>query len=295
MTVNADWEGLLLTDKPEGPTSHDIVSLVRRSTGQRRIGHSGTLDPMASGLLPLMLGRATRLVRFLFHSPKDYTGSLQLGLRSDSDDITGGITRRHDGPLPDPDAVKSAAAGLVGRLMQLPPAISARKVGGERLYKLARRGVEVRPAATEVEVELFELEAAGQPGLYRFEARVSGGTYIRSMVRDLGETLGCGGVLASLRRTAIGPMRPTTDPALDPEALRDALVPLEAIPLALSDFRLDEEQDARSFSQGGRPAVPRATGAAGLCRVLSPAGMLLGVGELLEGQLRPKVVLPPAP
>jgi tRNA pseudouridine55 synthase len=291
--LSADWEGLLLVDKPEGPTSHDIVALVRRATGQRRVGHAGTLDPMASGLLPLVLGRATRLVRFLPHSPKEYRGTLRLGLTSDSDDITGEITERHEGPLPEEAAVVQAASEFVGRGLQVPPNVSARKVQGQRLYKLARSGVKVNAAATEVEIEQFALKAEDSAGLYSFVAVVSGGTYIRSLARDLGAKLGSGGVLASLRRTAIGPMKP--DPGLDfePQALREALIPLERMPLALPALQLASAEEAGRFSSGMLVAPGPEAVSTGFCAVLSPGGLLLGVAEMREGALQPRVVLPP--
>ena len=139
--MRPDLDGLLLIDKPEGPTSHDIVARARARTGQPRIGHTGTLDPMASGLLVLALGRATRLIRYLPGTPKLYTGSLRLGLTTSSDDITGQVLERFEGPFPAPDRVREAAAGFVGRSHQVPPRVSARKVGGERLYRMARRGI----------------------------------------------------------------------------------------------------------------------------------------------------------
>jgi tRNA pseudouridine55 synthase len=284
---------LLLVDKPEGPTSHDIVSLVRRTTGQRRIGHAGTLDPMASGLLPLVLGRATRLVRFLPHSPKDYRGTLRLGMTTSSDDITGEQLTRHEGSLPETAAVIGAAAGFIGDGLQVPPAISARKVEGRRLYQLARRGISVRAKATAVKIDRFELRRSDSDDLYSFEARVSGGTYIRALVRDLGAKLGCGAVLSSLRRTAIGTMRPGPKSELEPEELRKALIPLERMPLELPLLRLTSVEETRRFTQGGRLDAPPEALSSGFCGVLSASGALLGVAELQEGTLQPKVVLPP--
>ncbi len=172
-----EWNGLLLLDKPEGPTSHDIVYRVRRATGQRRIGHGGTLDPMATGLLPLVLGRATRLVQYLPHSPKVYRGNIRLGLTTTTDDITGETLTSTDGPLPGPDAVIDAAGALTGRLDQRAPSVSAKQVGGRRLYRLAREGKTVEAPTSVVEVERFELAPTDRPEIYAFEAEVSAGTY----------------------------------------------------------------------------------------------------------------------
>jgi tRNA pseudouridine55 synthase len=287
------WEGLLLADKPQGPTSHDIVARVRSATGQRRIGHAGTLDPMASGLLPLVLGRATRLVRFLPHSPKEYRGELRLGLTTHSDDITGEVLTRHDGPLPESAAVLRAAEGLVGKLMQVPPAVSARKVGGERSYRLARRGIAVEARAAEVEVDRFDLAPTASPELYEFEAVVSAGTYIRALVRDLGETLGCGGTLASLRRTRIGPLEPAPGLTFDRESLRKALIPLEGMELVPERWPLEREEDAARFLQGGAVSAGPDGPDGELFTVLAPNGLLLGIAEMKRGSLHPRVVLPP--
>lgn len=297
--MSGSWEGLLLADKPEGPTSHDIVAHVRKATGQRRIGHAGTLDPMASGLLPLVLGRATRLVRFLPQSPKEYVGLLRLGLTTRTDDVTGEVLSRHEGPLPSPAEVLRAARSFRGRLLQEPPAVSARKVGGERLYLLSRRGLDVRAKPAEIEVLTFDLQPGEDPGTFRFVARVSPGTYIRALARDLGRALGCGGTLAALRRTAVGPMAP--DPRLAPEAggavraesLRAALIPLERLPLTPPAVRLEDEAEAGRFLHGGNVPAPPGAPEKGLAAVFSPAGALLGIAEIAKAVLGPKVVLPP--
>jgi len=295
----AGWEGLLLIDKPSGPTSHDVVDRVRKATGQRRVGHAGTLDPLASGLLPLVLGRATRLVRFLPRSPKCYEGSLRLGLSTTTDDITGEVREKHVGSLPDSERVLVQAASLVGEQLQVPPAVSARKVGGRRLYRLARAGVRVEAAPSRVHVFAFEVESTAEAATYIFRARVSGGTYIRAMVRDLGAALGCGGVLLSLRRTAIGPMAPPPGLRLDPKAppeaglLKQHLLPLEAMPLEPPAVRLSSPADAQRFAAG--VALPTSSGAAeeGYRRVIDPEGRLLGVAQSSGGLLQPRVVLPP--
>jgi tRNA pseudouridine55 synthase len=291
-------DGLLLLDKPEGPTSHDMVARVRRATRQRRVGHAGTLDPLASGLLPLVLGRATRLVRFLPQSPKRYHGTLRLGLATATDDVTGEVIARHDGPLPAAERVIEAARAFRGHLMQRPPAFSARKVDGQRLYRLARRGVEVEAPEKPAEVSCFDLRPAERAGDFCFVAEVSAGTYIRSLARDLGRELGCGGTLVELRRVAIGPLSvedalgPDVLETPDPTALREALIPLDRMPLTPPAVRLTGPEEARGFSAGVAVAAG-IEGPEGLCRVLAPDGRLLGIAEAGEGRLQPRVVLPP--
>jgi tRNA pseudouridine55 synthase len=292
------WEGLLLVDKPQGPTSHDIVDRVRKATGQRRVGHAGTLDPMATGLLPLVLGRATRLVRFLPHAPKEYRGSLRLGLTTSTDDVTGEVLTRPESPLPAAGQVREAAAAFLGRSMQVPPVVSARKVGGERMYRLARKGVEVSAKPAQVEILRFELAATERGDTYDFVAEVSAGTYVRSLARDLGAALGCGATLAALRRTAIGPLRPDPELALDPSGPADvarlaaALIPLDRIPLQPPAARLTDETTASRFLHGGAVALPPSLTTEGPAAVYGPDGGLLGVAEARGGRLLPRVVLP---
>jgi tRNA pseudouridine55 synthase len=261
------------------------------------VGHGGTLDPPASGLLPLVLGRATRLVRFLPGSPKAYEGTFTLGVRTLTDDLAGAVIERHDGPLPDPGSVIGSAAAIAGIRLQIPPAVSARKVGGQRLYRLARRGITVDAPAAEVEIGRFGIQPTEDPAVYRFDAEVSGGTYIRSIVRDLGDDLGCGAALATLRRTRIGPMRPAPElrPAANlreqPGPGRDSLIPLERMPLEPADLLLDDEETASRFRHGRPQAVPPADVGAGFRRVLGPRGELLGIGEIDSESLLARVVI----
>jgi len=293
-------EGLLLLDKPSGPTSHDMVNRVRRASGTRRVGHAGTLDPMASGLLPLVLGRATRLVRFLPDGPKRYRGRLCLGIATTTDDVTGEVLTRHPGSLPPASRVLEAAGGLEGRQSQVTPAYSARRVEGRRLYELARKGVPVEAPSAEVEVSRFELTPTDRDDLYEFVAEVSKGTYIRALARDLGQALGCGGVLASLVRTRIGPMRldharPWPEEAPDRNWVLGALLPPEEMPLLPPPLPLADPDRARRFSLGAAVRIePSTEASAGPVRVLDPDGTLLGIGEVRDGALHPRVVLPPA-
>lgn len=290
--MTASLEGLLLVDKPAGPTSHDIVSWVRRVTGQPRVGHTGTLDPPASGLLVLALGRATRLIRFLPDAPKVYEGTLALGLTTDTDDLAGNVTARARGPLPGFEAVRTAATGFVGKQLQVPPNVSARKVGGERMYRLARQGRSVDAPPTEIEVFCFELRQGAEDDRIPFRAEVSKGTYIRSLARDLGQRLGCGGALAELRRTAIGPFDLAaavdlgTDLSLSPSP--DAAIPLDRAPLTLPTRRIELDEIER-FAHGGN--LPAAGSADGWVRVADPENRLLGVGQVAAGLLAPRVVL----
>lgn len=282
-------DGLLLIDKPTGPTSHDIVQRVRRALGTRRVGHSGTLDPFASGLLLVALGRATRLIRFLPQSPKHYEGELRLGRSSDTDDATGEVVE-HDAPLPDPERIVAAAAALVGTHHQRPPRVSARKVDGKRLYALARAGVEAEVAPREVRIDRFELTPTSDTAVWRYAAEVSAGTYVRALARDLGHALGCGALVQSLRRTAIGPI--SVDLACDPDdpTLDARLIALEQLPLEPPALQLDPAA-AERFRHGGAVARPEDEGA--LRRVFSSDGALLGVGRIEGGTLRPQVVVPP--
>jgi len=297
--VSGDWDGLLPIDKPAGPTSHDVVARVRVSTGSRRVGHTGTLDPSATGLLLLVLGRATRLARFVPQAPKTYQGVLALGVTTTTDDLAGDVVHRHEGPLPCAEAVLSAAALRLGRQLQVPPAFSARQVGGTRMYRLARRGVVVDAPATEIVVERLGLAPTDAPDLWTYEMVVSAGTYVRAIVRDLGLVLGCGAAVASLRRTAIGPLRVDDALCLPAEraSLRDAvrsrLIPIDAMPLDLPSIALASPLDATRFVAGGVVTIDAAhLRDSTLAAVRDDLGRLLGVGHKGEGTLAPRMVLP---
>ena len=197
------FDGVLLVDKAGGPTSHDIVDLVRRHFGLKKVGHGGTLDPQATGLLVLLIGRGTKLSESFMTSDKVYEGAMHLGVTTDTQDGEGAVTREADWTGVTKEAVEEQFAAMVGDLMQTPPMVSAAKVGGTPLYKLARKGktVERKPKL----IHIFEFRMIGfDPPLVNFMLRCSKGTYVRTICADIGENLGCGAHLAQLRRLKSG-------------------------------------------------------------------------------------------
>ena len=216
--------GMAVVDKPAGCTSHDAVVAVRRVLGTRKVGHSGTLDPDATGVLVLGVGRATRLLRFVTELPKSYEAEIVLGVETDTLDSAGEVTARHDMSAVTGDQVRAAVAALTGRIMQVPPMVSAVRVGGRRLHELARAGLDVPRPARPVTVHHFEVERAPQAAdVWRARLKCSSGTYVRSLAADLGRALGGGAHLRRLRRTAVGHFKvsdacPVTAPVLLPMA-----------------------------------------------------------------------------
>lgn len=272
-------------DKPAGPTSHDVVAAARRAFGVRRVGHCGTLDPFASGLLPLLLGRATRLMPFLVGLDKSYDGAIRLGIRTDTDDPQGRVLATDDGWRAVDDArLDRAAAALTGTLAQVPPAYSAKKRDGVAAYRRSRRGEPVTLEPREVDVERFAITGRDGP-LVRFEADVGSGTYVRALARDLGAALGCGAHLETLRRTRVGPfdLRDAVAPDRFPCPVRP---PAAAVPhLSSRSLAGPEYQDVRR----GRPIAARDEGAEPVALLVD--GGLVAVA-LREGDaLRPRVVL----
>lgn len=258
--------GVLVVDKPAGLTSHDVVDRVRRLAGVRRVGHAGTLDPMATGVLVLGLGPATRLLRWAAPD-KAYRAVIRLGIATSTDDVAGEVVRA-DGCSPFViGALPSILTTLRGRIEQVPPQVSAVHVGGKRAYSLARRGEHVRIPARTVTVRRFDVAGGPRPGVVtvgedpvpvldlRAEVECSSGTYVRALARDLGEGLGVGGCLAGLRRTRVG--RWTLEDAHTLEEVADAqtlpVVPLtQACERMFPTLRLDAEQAAR-LAHGSAP------------------------------------------
>jgi len=200
----ADVTGIAVVDKAAGWTSHDVVAKARGLLGTRKIGHSGTLDPDATGVLLLGVGGVTRVLRFLSPLPKSYTAEVVLGVETSTLDASGAVVARHD-MSPTMDEVRAAAASLTGDILQVPPMVSAVQVGGRRLHELAREGIEVEREARPVTVHRFDVEPTDDPRVLRIAVDCSSGTYVRSLAADLGRLLGGGAHLRSLRRTAIGP------------------------------------------------------------------------------------------
>lgn len=274
-------DGLVVVDKAPGWTSHDVVGKCRKIFGQRRVGHSGTLDPDATGVLLVGLGRVTRLLRFLTDLPKTYTAEVVLGVATSTLDASGQVVARWDMPGIGIDDVERAAAGLTGPILQVPPMVSAVRVGGRRLHELARAGVEVEREARPVTVHRFTVAETDEPLVFRMEVECSSGTYIRTLAADLGTALGGGGHVRNLRRLAAGSFGEAAAVRLEDVSVESVLAPADA----LRDYpAVQVDAETAEVVGFGRP-VPDLP--AGVVRVLGPGGTLLAV---YDGG-RPAVVL----
>jgi tRNA pseudouridine55 synthase len=296
----ASLDGVLVIDKPAGPTSHDVVARMRRVLGTKRIGHTGTLDPFATGVLPLVIGRATRLASLLSGEDKEYDAGVRLGLATETYDAT----RLSGAPIEPPqgidrDAIAAALARFRGTFEQMPPSYSAKKVAGVPAYKLARKNAPV--ALRPVPVTVSELDlTAYEHGLARIRVRATAGFYVRSLAHDLGQTLGCGAHLETLRRTRAGEFgqevsTPLQEAESDPERAKASIVPperlLSGIPaVTLNDrgvWRATHGNEVRTSDLAGPFG-----GTDGRCRLLDGAGRLLGIADAGPGGvLRPVLVL----
>ena len=278
-------DGILIIDKPAGWTSMDVCAKLRGIFREKRVGHAGTLDPMATGVLPVFLGRATKAVQFAENGRKEYHAVLKLGMVTDTQDTTGTVLETHPVTV-GADEVRAALEPFTGELLQLPPMYSALKVNGQKLYDLARQGktVERKPRS----VTIYELELLGQSAQDEFSLRVvcSKGTYIRTLCHDLGAALGCGGCMAALRRVQAGAYGEAEAVALDaiindsnPEAL---LRPIDSLFSAVPALTLTAAQE--KCCRNG--AAFSTTHAPGRYRVYSRAGEFLALSEVTDGTLR---------
>jgi tRNA pseudouridine55 synthase len=268
-----------------------VVARCRRVFGQRRVGHGGTLDPDATGVLLVGLGRATRLLRYLTALPKRYEGEVVLGVETSTLDDSGEVVATHDMAGVTLDQARAAAAGLVGRIDQVPPMVSAVSVGGRRLHELARAGVEVERAPRRVTVHRFDVDAGPEPGVLRVEVDCSSGTYVRSLAADLGTVLGGGAHLRRLRRTAVGTFTLAAAVPLDRIGPGDVLPPAAGV-AHLTPVTVDESVATlvgygTVLAAGWPGDEPWA--------VLDGAGRLLAVYERTAGdRVKPSVVVAPA-
>jgi tRNA pseudouridine55 synthase len=288
LTRTRDRDGLLLVDKPAGMTSHDVVLAARRAIGESRIGHAGTLDPFATGLLVLLVGRATRLLPYMSGEPKRYSATIRFGSETDTGDLHGTVVRT--APPPDHDAVVAAVRELTGTILQVPPAFSAKRVGGKRAYELARKGDAPELEAEPVTVHEWRLGAWRDNDL-DVEIVCGGGTYIRALARDLGRLTNSAAHLVALRRTGAGPF--SVDDAVSIEDLRarrvtlrpplDALSGLSVQNLTPPDVsRVARGQEVEASVEGERAAL-----------VAEDSGVLVAFAERRGERWQPRVVMRP--
>ena len=276
-------DGLLLADKPAGMTSHDVVAIARRALGERRIGHAGTLDPFATGLLVLLVGGATRLLRYLDGEPKVYDATVRFGAGTSTDDPTGAVIR--EAPPPAPTAVDAAILSLTGTFEQVPPAWSAKQVGGRRAHVAARAGqpLALQPVRVTVSSWLIRHRTADALDV---TITCSGGTYVRALARDLGRLCGSAAHLAALRRIRSGPfdVADAIAPAqLTPAAVRPAREAVRSLPV--------QQLDADDVDRAARGADVAASIDAPAAALVAPDGTLVGVAERRGGRWQPRVVL----
>lgn len=277
--------GILLIDKPSDWTSHDVVAKLRGIAKEKRIGHSGTLDPMATGLLVVFLGRATRAVEFAEADEKTYVAGLRLGVSTDTQDITGNTLSVSDS-IPGRETVEKTLSQFRGEIMQIPPMYSAIKRDGKKLYELARKGVEVERQPRKVTIKALEL-LDGANGTYTLRVRCSKGTYIRTLCHDIGQALGCGGCMSALRRVQAGAFSVENAVRLeeltDADAVESHLLPVDSLFSDCPKYILPEAQK-RLVYNGNDVSAPSL--ADGRYRVYAPDGEFLILGEAESGRLK---------
>ena len=284
-TRTTEPSGLLLVDKPAGITSHDAVSVARRALKTRRVGHAGTLDPFATGLLVILFGRGTRLISYVPGEPKVYEATIRLGAETETDDRTGAITRTAD--LPSDERIAAAVALLTGNILQTPPAYSAKQVDGTRAYAAARKGMPLDLPAVPVTVHSWSL-AAREGGLLQARIVCGSGTYIRALARDLGRLAGSAAHVDELRRTGVGPF--SVKDAVTVEDLRRDTFSAQPLPAAVPDLPVRElTADELRRVLHGNSILARNEG--GRAALLDAEGNLVSIADLENGELLPKLVL----
>jgi tRNA pseudouridine55 synthase len=288
--------GLIIVDKPVGLTSHDVVARIRKLAGTRRVGHAGTLDPMATGVLVVGVEKATRLLGYLALTEKEYTGTIRLGQRTTTDDADGELIAAVPATHMSDADVRQVIGSMTGVIEQVPPGVSAIKVGGQRSYRLARAGAAPELAARTVTVSVFDVAAIRRGGdVIDVDVRVtcSSGTYIRALARDAGERLGVGGHLTALRRTRVGPYPAGQARTLGQLAEQLTVLPLAEAAAAAFPRRDLTEAEARQVGHGVR--LPAAGTGAGPAAAFGPDGTLVALLTEDGGQARSLVVFPPDP
>jgi len=288
--------GILLVDKPAGITSHDVVSRTRKLAGTRKIGHAGTLDPMATGLLVLGLNSSTRLLTFLVGLGKEYFATIRLGQATDSDDADGAVTSTASTDGITDDAILAALATFVGNISQVPSTVSAIKVDGRRAYDLARAGEVVELKARNVTISAIDTRGIRRTdGFIDIDVRVecSSGTYIRAIARDLGAALEVGGHLTALRRSKVGPFDVTDAATLDESlVVVDRMMGPADVATGLFPTRALEAQEVIDLIHGKRIPAGEFEGHDGAIAAISPSGVLVGLLEARGAMLRPIVNFP---
>jgi tRNA pseudouridine55 synthase len=284
--VKGWMDGILIIDKPGGITSHDVVQRVRKLLKTSKVGHLGTLDPMATGILLLCIGKATRIGRFLRTSPKEYIGEIRFGFATTTYDREGEPIGSEQPLRQGRDEIETAMRSLTGAYDQKPPLISAKKMGGIPSYKLARRGMSLEPIAVPVEVSIFDITRFAPP-LAEFRVVCSTGTYVRSLAHDLGQKLGCGAHLTSLRRTKSGDFASDNSIPVD-KVTPEEIVPIDLLLAELPRIEVEGELEEDRIRHGNPVAT---TYPPGLARIFNKKGEFLAVADIENGWAHPRVVL----
>lgn len=288
-------DGILLIDKPSGITSHDVVDDIRKKTGMRRIGHTGTLDPNATGLLILCLGKATKLSEYFIALDKTYEGKMRLGMVSDSHDIDGNIIKENEVGNISKKEIRKYLSNFIGEIEQIPPMVSAIKIGGKRLYKMAKEGITIEREPRKVKIHEFEIIKIDLPNIW-FRVSCSRGTYVRTLCHDFGEKIGCGAILTALKRTKIGNY--TVEKAIPLESIStNEEVQKNLIPI---EYALDLPQVILStsgenlFKNGNKVITEKILkineGTDDLVQVFNKHGVFLGIANIIRTAVGPSII-----